>query len=52
MHIEVPRATIHAYLGRNIHYILDEECVEGLLRFYELAAGCKVLPPLPDLRFL
>jgi chorismate dehydratase len=52
MHMELPRATIHAYLSRNIHYILDEECVEGLHRFYELAAACKVLPPLPDLRFL
>jgi chorismate dehydratase len=52
MHIELPRATIHAYLSRNIHYVLDEECVEGLHRFYELAASCKVLPPLSDLRFL
>ena len=27
MHIDVPRATIHTYLSRNIHYILDDECL-------------------------
>ncbi|HEX6495128.1 MAG TPA: menaquinone biosynthesis protein [Acidobacteriaceae bacterium] len=52
MHMEVPRATIHAYLTQNIHYILDPDCVDGLRRFYELAAACEVLPPLADLRFL
>jgi chorismate dehydratase len=52
MHIDVPRATIHTYLSQNIHYILDDECVEGLQRFYELAAACKVLPPLSGLSFV
>jgi chorismate dehydratase len=52
MHIAVPRATIQAYLSQNIHYILDEECLEGLRRFYELAAACKILPPVADLHML
>jgi chorismate dehydratase len=52
MHIALPRATIQTYLSRNIHYILDDECLEGLRRFYELATACDVLPPVPDLRFL
>jgi chorismate dehydratase len=52
MHIDLPRSTIHTYLSQNIHYVLDEECMEGLRRFYELAAACKVLPPVTDLRFL
>lgn len=52
MHIALPRATIHTYLSRNIHYILDDECLDGLRRFYELAAACDVLPPVADLRFL
>lgn len=52
IHIDVPRATIHTYLSQNIHYILDEECLEGMRRFYALAASCKVLPLLADLRFL
>lgn len=52
MRIAVPRATIQAYLSRNIHYALDEECLEGLCRFYELAAACDVLPALSDLPLL
>jgi chorismate dehydratase len=52
MHIALPRATIHTYLSRNIHYILDDECLEGLRRFYELAAACNVLPPVAELGFL
>lgn len=52
MHINVPRGTILAYLSRNIHYVLDEDCLEGLRRFYEMAAECDILPPLTDLPFL
>ena len=52
MHIALPRATIHAYLSHNIHYILDDECLDGLRRFYELAAACNVLPAVTDLRLL
>jgi chorismate dehydratase len=49
MHIEVPRATIHTYLSKNIHYVLDDECLEGLRRFYELAAACGVLPAMTSM---
>ena len=52
MHIDVPRPTIHTYLSQNIHYILDDECMEGLKRFYELAAACDVLPALKHLPLL
>ncbi|HZD45937.1 MAG TPA: MqnA/MqnD/SBP family protein, partial [Acidobacteriaceae bacterium] len=52
MHIALPRATIRAYLSQNIHYILDEECLEGLRRFYELAAACNVLPAVTNLPLL
>jgi chorismate dehydratase len=52
MHIALSRATIHAYLSRNIHYILDEECLDGLRAFYELAAACKVLPAVEELHML
>jgi chorismate dehydratase len=51
-HIDVPRTTIHTYLSQNIHYILDEDCITGLKRFYELAAECDVLPPFKDLPLL
>ena len=52
MHIEVPRTTIHTYLSKNIHYVLDDECLTGLRRFYELAAECGMLPELAELPLL
>ena len=36
--------TIRRYLTENIHYILDEECVEGMRGFFEMAAEAGVLP--------
>ncbi len=48
----IPAATIRAYLSRNIHYVLDEECLAGLDLFFRYAAECKVLPAAPALRFL
>lgn len=36
--------TIRAYLTTNIHYILDEECVEGMRGFFRMAAEAGVLP--------
>lgn len=37
--------SIRSYLTENIHYKLDEECVEGMRAFFRLAAEHKVLPP-------
>jgi chorismate dehydratase len=36
--------TIRAYLTTNIHYVLDEECIEGMRGFFQMAAESKVLP--------
>jgi len=36
--------TIRKYLTTNIHYILDEECVEGMRGFFRMAAETGVLP--------
>ena len=36
--------TIRAYLTTNIHYILDEECLEAMRTFFRLAAEAGVLP--------
>jgi chorismate dehydratase len=45
--------TVRSYLTTNIHYILDEECVEGMRVFFRMAAETGVLPaynlPAPDL---
>ena len=50
--IAVPPETIHFYLTKNIHYILDEACLRGLDLFYRYAAECGALPPAPALRLL
>lgn len=50
--IALPPPVIRAYLSQNIRYILDQECLAGMRGFYQLAAECEVLPPLPDLPLL
>jgi chorismate dehydratase len=42
--ISIPEATIRTYLTHNIHYILDEECLEGMSIFFRMAAEAGVLP--------
>jgi chorismate dehydratase len=42
--IPIPEQTIRTYLTTNIHYVLDEECVEGMKVFFRLAAEASVLP--------
>ncbi len=36
--------SIRSYLTTNIHYVLDEECMEGMQRFFREAANAGVLP--------
>jgi len=50
--IALPRLLIRTYLSENIHYILDEACIEGLKTFYAYAAELGVLPELPRLCML
>ena len=50
--LPIPESTIRSYLTANIHYILDEEIVEGMRGFFQMAAQFGVLPsynlpPLP-----
>jgi chorismate dehydratase len=42
--IPIPEASIRAYLSINIHYLLDEECMEGMRVFFRMAAEAGVLP--------
>jgi chorismate dehydratase len=44
-------AAVHTYLTTNIHYYLDEPCLDGLRLFYRYASECGVLPRVPDLQF-
>jgi len=42
--IAIPEDTIRAYLTTNIHYTLDEECMEAMRVFFRMAADARVLP--------
>ena len=42
--LPLPEHTIRAYLTTNIHYVLDEECVEGMRCFFRKAAEIGILP--------
>jgi chorismate dehydratase len=42
--LPLPEDVIHAYFSSNIHYILDEECVEGMRCFFSKAAELGILP--------
>jgi chorismate dehydratase len=50
--IPIPSATIRHYLTQNIHYILDEACIQTIQLFRQYAAESGILPALPSLRFL
>ncbi len=50
--IAVPPITIKTYLYENIHYFLDDVCLDGLNLFYRYAVECGALPGVPSLRFL
>ncbi len=40
----LPESTIRRYLSENIHYVLDQECVEGMRGFFRMAAEAGILP--------
>jgi chorismate dehydratase len=44
MRLPIPEETIRAYLTTNIHYVLDEDCLEGMKVFFRMAAELGVLP--------
>ena len=42
--LPIPEETIRSYLTTNIHYTLDEECIQGMKGFFRMAAELGVLP--------
>jgi chorismate dehydratase len=42
--LPLPEDVLHAYFTSNIHYVLDEECVEGMRCFFRKAAELGILP--------
>lgn len=43
--LPISEQTIANYLSFNIHYLLDEDCIEGMRGFFRMAAENGVLPP-------
>ena len=50
--LAIPPDVIRTYLTKNIHYVLDDECLAGMQAFFRLAEECGVLPPAPAIRLL
>jgi chorismate dehydratase len=44
LRLPISEQTIRSYLTANIHYLLDDECVEGMRVFFRKAAEVGVLP--------
>ena len=42
--LPIPENTIRSYLTTNIHYVLDDECIEGMRGFFRAAEETGVLP--------
>ncbi|HEY4053092.1 MAG TPA: menaquinone biosynthesis protein [Terriglobales bacterium] len=49
--LEITKDAVHKYLTTNIHYYLDEPCLDGLQLFYRYAFECGALPLVPELHF-
>jgi len=44
--------SVQRYLTENIHYELDDACLEGLRLYYRYAVEVESLPKIPSLRFI
>ncbi|WP_420239714.1 menaquinone biosynthetic enzyme MqnA/MqnD family protein [Telmatobacter bradus] len=42
--MKLPAEVLRDYLGNNLHYVLDDECIEGMRGFYRYAAEFGILP--------
>src|SRR5882724_8691077 len=49
--VGMTEADVRKYLTSNIHYYLDDDCLDGLRLFYRYAYECGALPQSPDLHF-
>jgi len=43
---------IRAYLTDNIHYVMNEACLQGMEMFFRYAKECGALPSVPDLTWV
>lgn len=50
--LKLSEQAIVEYLTKNIHYTLDEECLEGLGMFFEYSRECGLIRNEPTLKFI
>jgi chorismate dehydratase len=50
--LRMSEAGVISYLTENIHFYLDEACLDGMRLFYHYAEEYEALPAVPPLRFL
>ena len=50
--LSMPQEDVLQYLTKNIHYYLDDACLEGLQLFYRYANELSILPRVPELQFV
>ncbi len=50
--IALSQDAIRRYLTENIHYVLDQDCRDGMSLFFEYAAQCGALPAAPAIKWL
>ncbi len=48
--LPIPESTILTYLTTNIHYVLDDECIEGMSAFFRRSTEASILPDYTVLR--
>jgi chorismate dehydratase len=52
LRLEITPGEVKDYLTRNIHYQLDQECLEGMELFFRYAAECGAVDQLRPVNFL
>ncbi len=50
--LSLSEGEVKSYLTKNIHYSLDQDCLDGMHLFYQYAQECGTLPAAPQLHFL
>jgi chorismate dehydratase len=50
--LQIKKAFVQAYLERNVHYYMDQSCLESLQLFYEKAARVGAIKSVRSLQFI
>jgi predicted solute-binding protein len=50
--LQIPKEFVQYYLERNVHYYMDQSCLESLQLFYEKAARVGAIKSVRSLQFI